>query len=67
MYRVYRYIHVPKTQDTYTIILGWQFSIIVQQNFINFSHNFAKSFQIFLKLSLNFLNFLKFVLIFLNF
>ena len=34
---VYIYIH-----DTYTIILGKQFSIVVQQNFINFSHNFAK-------------------------
>ena len=36
--------------DTYTVILGLQFSIVVQQNFINFSHNLAK----FLKIVLNF-------------
>ena len=44
VYRVYRYIHDPKNliHNTYTIIVGLQFSIVVQQHFINFSHNFAK-------------------------
>ena len=53
VYRIYQYIHDPKNliHDTYTIILGLQFSIIVQQNFISFSQNFAKFSQIFLKLS----------------
>ena len=50
VYRVYRYRDDPKNSihDTYTIILGLQFSI-VQQNFINFSHNFCKIFSNFLK------------------
>ena len=51
--------------DTYTIILNLQFSIVVQQNFINFSHNFAIFSQIFFKFSLkyssNFLNIFQFV------
>ena len=53
-----------QNHNTYAIILGLQLSIVVQQNFINFSHNFAKFSQIFLKLSLIllkvFLNFLIF-------
>ena len=44
VYRVYRYVHDPKNliHDTYTIILSLRFYIVVQQNFINFSHNFVK-------------------------
>ena len=59
VYRVYRYIHDSKNliHDTYRIILGLQFSIVVQQTFINFFHNFAKFSQIFLKVSLNVLKF----------
>ena len=46
VYRVYRYIHGLKNSihDTYTIILGVQYTIVVQQNFINFSNNFCKNF-----------------------
>ena len=50
--------------ETYTIILGLQFSIVVQQNFINFSHNYSKFSQIFLKLSLIVFNVFKFSNIF---
>ena len=52
---------IPKTRYTIhtRLILCLQFSIVVQQNFINFSHNFAKFSRIFLKLSYKFLNFLK--------
>ena len=66
VYRVYRYIHDPKNSihDTYTINLGLQFSIVVQQNLINFSHNLQKNF----KISWNFLEiFLNFLIFFINF
>ena len=58
VYRVFRYIH-----DN----LWLQFSIVVQQNFINFSHNFAKFSQNFFRFSLKYIsNFLKFLETFLK-
>ena len=67
VYRVYQYIHDHKKliPDTYTIILGLQFSIVVQQNFINFSHNFCKIFSNFLKIIFKFFKiFINFLIVF---